>query len=201
MFEIHLASDFETLTISLPEGQELDDDVTEDEVFEALTANSGLHLIPEGTISGDLTSAPCLAVLSEQEPGDAGDFSNAILAGHWEGRPWRHRVIARWGFMSYEVTGVADQLRENGKAVFTGGLVWPEPDDLLVDNSEFRDRFFAALMDRKLDYWHDKVSDLLEDPDSDDKKLRKAVARLLVRLNALHERKQAALVQLLGPRG
>jgi hypothetical protein len=205
MFQIKLSEDFQTLTIKLEEGQQLDEDTTEDDVFEWLTDNTCLTLIPEGTISGDITSAPCLAILSEDEPGEGGNFTNAIDVGCWpdrEGepsRPQRQRVIARWGFMRYAIASVADDLRDYGVAAFEGGLVWATPGDLMVDNAEFRQAVFDGLLDRRLDYYRDKVSELVEDPSCDPEKLRKATARLLVRLNALEAKRNRMKVLLLGP--
>lgn len=199
MFDIRISDDLETLTLSLMEGKTLDPEATEDEVFEAITSNSNFYTIPEGTIAGDLTSAPMLGVLSEEEIGEAGVGTNRVHVGAW-GDPVRvrcRRVIARWAFMDYQVWDLADMLRERGRAVFQGGLVLAQPQDLDLDHDELPKGLWRVLMDRKLGQWHDKVSDLVEDPDCDKEELRKAAARLLVRLNVLDALKQRSLKSLL----
>lgn len=196
-FQYSISEDLERLTLSLPEGETLDEDTTEDEVFEALTANTSLQMIPEGTVGGDITSAPCIGFLSSEEIGKGGFGTNALDVGFWDGSPQRQRVIARWGWMSYAVHDLSDYLREEGTAVFHGGLVMPAAVDLELGTEGFREDLFAALTETKLAFWHDKVSELVEDPDCDLKKLRKATAHLLMRLNVLDNTKRKTLIKLL----
>lgn len=199
--DYELSPDLERLTLKLPEGETLDPDTTEDEVFADRASNTSFWMIPEGTVAGDLTAAPCIGFVGEEEIGRGGTGTNAIETGFWDDHPRRQRVIARWGWMRYAVEDLADALREDGYATFEGGLVMPTADDLvlepLVVTREMREGLFAALTDRKIPCLCDKLSELVEDPDSDPATMRKVAARLLVRLNAADQAKRATLIKLL----
>jgi hypothetical protein len=104
--------------------------------FEPLICNSELDWV-DPAVTGDLTSAPILAIRGDYEPGpdnvDEVVGTGLVHAGCWE-REGRLRqmylpVLFRWAYMDYQVRYVLDDLLDQGEAVFTGGplLSRPEP--------------------------------------------------------------------------
>lgn len=81
------------------------------------------------SVTGDLTDAPMLATFGDDRPGpDRAEHGGGLL---WVGR-WEHGgklrnmfrpVLARYAFMSYQVTSPQRELAEKGRCVFEGGPV------------------------------------------------------------------------------
>lgn len=95
-----------------------------DEAFEHLLCNSELRWIrPE--ICGDMTEAPILGIIGEQEPRDTSrDGDGAIWCGRWPdkagvARVWVEPVLERWAFLDYQLRSPLFDLLEKGQAVFT----------------------------------------------------------------------------------
>ncbi len=91
------------------------------DVFEQLTCNSELKWIAPETC-GDLTEAPILGILgmeeeltAEQRKRDLGDWHERL----GNGVQWERPVVERWGYMSYQVRSVLDDLLDKGEAIFT----------------------------------------------------------------------------------
>lgn len=105
-----------------------DEDIQSDAAMrdwlEPLTRNSELEWInPDET--GDLTSAPMLGILGEDET--ASHLHKHYYAPEFYG--WRHsgfngeeatgqRILERWAYSPYQVRSVLEDLRDNGVAIF-----------------------------------------------------------------------------------
>ena len=97
--------------------EELADADTIEEALEHLLANSDLCWI-DPSICGDLTGAPILAVLDYPEQSyEALPGSGRVGCGFWDGKHWSYRVAQRWGWMSYAVKDLLEELKERGEAV------------------------------------------------------------------------------------
>lgn len=95
------------------------------EVMERLLADSCLEWIPDGS-TGDLTSAPMLGILGEEDD-DKVEHFGSVLSGHW-GMSDHHRpIIARWAYMEYALRSFLDDLAEKGECVWEGGYAPGNP--------------------------------------------------------------------------
>lgn len=93
------------------------------EMLEKLFTDDCFMMLPEGT-TGDLTSAPMLAILGDEEAhAEAiGDCQGMLHIGRWTDGNHYQPVLYRWGFMSYEVTSPQSALIDEGEAVWEGGV-------------------------------------------------------------------------------
>lgn len=101
----------------------------ETEALDGLICNSELMWIPEGACEGDLTSAPCLGIVSigDREAGyrehelPAARFGQIVVGGD-EGGPYYEAIVARWCYMDYQVRSFLDDLcSEKGTSEWQGG--------------------------------------------------------------------------------
>jgi hypothetical protein len=105
-----------------------DSDQTMHEVLEALVTNDAFEWI-DPSVTGDLTSAPMLAILGDEQPGpddtDEALGSGLVPVGRWDIRgklrSMYQPVMERYAFMSYQVTSPQRELAESGRCVFQGG--------------------------------------------------------------------------------
>ncbi len=89
------------------------------DVFEWLLCNSELQWI-DPAVCGDLTDAPILGILGEVENRkDCPRGCGAVLVGSDGIFIQAAPVVARWGYMSYQVRSPLDDLLTDGAAVFT----------------------------------------------------------------------------------
>lgn len=102
-------------------------DQTMYDLLENLTTNDSFMWLPEG-FTGDLTSAPILAVLGDEERAPAEAIKDDDLfgsglypCGRDEGGIRCQPILWRWAFMNYAVTSPQRDLLESGKAVWHGG--------------------------------------------------------------------------------
>jgi hypothetical protein len=105
-----------------------DSDQTMHELLEPLVANDAFVWI-DPSVTGDLTSAPMLAILGDEQPGPD-DTDEALGMGLVPVGRWKHRgrlrcmyqpVLERYAFMSYQVTSPQRELAESGRCVFQSG--------------------------------------------------------------------------------
>ena len=86
------------------------------EVLENLLANSEIQGInPDDT--GDLTCAPMLGILGEEQRQQSGPYG-AVHCGGDEHGPWFQPIMERWAFMDYQVRSFLDDLANHGTATF-----------------------------------------------------------------------------------
>lgn len=115
-----ISADRKTLTITadLQERADMDqEEPTEWEALETLVANSELQWVnPADT--GDLTDAPMLGILGEEQRDNSGPFG-AVLAGNDGKGAIYCPILERWAFMAYETRSFVSDLSEHGRAVFT----------------------------------------------------------------------------------
>ncbi len=105
-----------------------DSDQTMHDVLEPLVTNDAFVWI-DPSVTGDLTSAPMLAILGDEQPGpdDTADaLGTALLpVGRWDHRgklrSMYQPVVERYAFMSYQLTSPQRELAESGRCVFQGG--------------------------------------------------------------------------------
>lgn len=88
------------------------------EMLEQLFLNDCFMMLPNG-VTGDLTSAPMLGILGDEETHDepVGDCQGLYMSGSASYQP----VLYRWAFMNYAITSPQRDLVESGEAVWTGG--------------------------------------------------------------------------------
>jgi len=93
------------------------------DMLENLVTNDSFQWIDAG-VTGDMTDAPMLAILGDEEPGEpgAGECQGLYQCGRWDDRDQYQPVLYRWAFMNYCVTSPQRDLIEAGEAVFTGGV-------------------------------------------------------------------------------
>lgn len=95
-----------------------DADVTLFGMFDALLSNSEYQWIkPHET--GDLTSAPMLGILGEE---DVFTKKDSTIPHRITGPGLFRPILGRWAFMDYQVKSVLGTLRDEGEAVFIGGM-------------------------------------------------------------------------------
>lgn len=93
------------------EEEGFDSDAYMYDLFESFIGNSEFSWIqPE--ICGDLTSAPMLGILGEEEDGEP---EEGYLT---TGPNRREKVEERWGFMMYALVSVQSELANHGKVMF-----------------------------------------------------------------------------------
>lgn len=120
-----ISPDRKTLTILFTEkerqnlrelGELIHQDATMHDCLEGLTCNSELEWISPAD-TGDLTSAPMLGILGDEQRDDAtpgGYRGTKVSTGPGMIQP----ILERWAFMDYQVRSVLEDLRDTGKAVF-----------------------------------------------------------------------------------
>jgi len=93
------------------------------DLLEPLVTNDSFQWIHPG-VTGDLTEAPMLGLLGDDEPGPAGvEWGHGLnQAGYWDGIALYQPVLYRWAFMDYMVTTPQRELMEHGRAVWRGGV-------------------------------------------------------------------------------
>ena len=97
------------------------------DLFEPLTSNDSFMWVT-ADITGDLTDAPILAILGDEEQSERSP-EEVRGEGLWncafdsrQDKPYYYQpVLYRWAFMGYQVESPQLALLERGKAVFTGG--------------------------------------------------------------------------------
>ena len=108
-----------------------DSDAFLHELLEPLVTNDEYAWLPEGC-TGDLTSAPMLAVLGDEMPGPD-DTEDALGMGLVHVGCWPHEgrlrqmyqpVLKRWAFMPYQVRSPQGDLTDDGQCVWDGGDLW-----------------------------------------------------------------------------
>jgi hypothetical protein len=104
-----------------------DSDQTMHDVLEPLVTTAAFEWI-DPSVTGDLTSAPMLAILGDEQPGP--DADGILGTGLVPVGRWNHRgklrcmyqpVLERYAFMSYQVTSPQRELAESGRCEFQGG--------------------------------------------------------------------------------
>ena len=96
-----------------------DSDNTLHDFFESLVCNSELQWI-NAEQTGDLTSAPMLAILGQEK--HAAELPAChVLTGGNESSVFCQPILARWAFMDYQIKSPLADLLERGQCVFTGG--------------------------------------------------------------------------------
>ena len=114
--------------------QGFDSDETMYAVLEALVTNDAFEWI-DPSVTGDLTSAPMLAILGDEQPGpdDTDDaLGNGLVpVGRWDHlgklRCMYQPVLKRYAFMSYQVTSPQRELAESGLLRVPGRSVTVHP--------------------------------------------------------------------------
>jgi hypothetical protein len=105
-----------------------DSDQTMHEILETLVTNDAFEWI-DPSVTGDLTSAPMLAILGDEQPGPD-DTADALGTGLVPVGRWNYRgklrcmyqpVLERYAFMSYQLTSPQRELAESGCCEFHGG--------------------------------------------------------------------------------
>lgn len=98
------------------EDEKFDTDSYMHDLFDGFIANSEYAWISPATC-GDLTDAPILGILSEEQKLPEGvtydDGSGWLVSGPGLG----HRVEERWGWMMYQIQSLQAELAEKGRAV------------------------------------------------------------------------------------
>lgn len=91
------------------------------DLLEALVTNDSFYWI-DSRVTGDMTDAPMLALLGDEEIGPHEDCNGLYPCGRWDGETRVQPVLYRWAFMNYAVTTPQEELRRTGRAVWEGGL-------------------------------------------------------------------------------
>lgn len=114
------------ITIDPEEQRELQQNIDEngepslEDCLEPLVCNSELAWIfPEET--GDLTDAPMLGILGEEQPGAGSRFAGLHVDENNMMQSWFHPILNRWAYMDYQVKSPVLELAKNGRIVFVGG--------------------------------------------------------------------------------
>lgn len=94
--------------------EEFDSDNFMYEFFESFIANNEFCWLG-AEVCGDLTSAPILAILGEEQelPENVEDNCGFVPSGMGTG----HLVEERWGWMMYQIQSLQAELAEKGKAI------------------------------------------------------------------------------------
>lgn len=84
--------------------------------FESFIGNNAFCWLG-AEVCGDLTSAPILAILGEEQelPEHVEDGCGFVVSGMGTGHP----VEERWGWMMYQIQSLQAELAEKGRAVLT----------------------------------------------------------------------------------
>ena len=122
------------------------------ELLEHLLANSDLQWI-DSVDTGDLTGAPMLGVLGQDEIGTERPGYRAV--GFWDDSPRVAPILERWAWMDYAVTDLVDEIREKGFAVLQGGpfveLDLTSVRSVLQDYVRIHDAEWSMRSDPRLD--------------------------------------------------
>ena len=116
-------------SMKMPFDSALTTDATMCDVFEGLLANTELEWC-SSDITGDLTSAPMLAVYGEerlQTPAEAKAAERGLgprMVGNWPDengvvQTWVQEPAVYWYFADYQLVSPVEQLLEKGCTVFT----------------------------------------------------------------------------------
>jgi hypothetical protein len=108
-----------------------DSDAFLHELLEQLVTSDEFTWLSEAC-TGDLISAPMLAILGDEMPGpdDTDDTlgTGLVHVGCWtQGgrlRQMYQPVLKRWGFMDYQITSPQRELAETGECTWQGGDLW-----------------------------------------------------------------------------
>lgn len=88
------------------------------DLLEGLTCNSDYDWIRAEEI-GALTDAPILGIRGKERKATERDNTDYMqVAGQWGGAVWVEDAEKAWGFMSYQVRSVQDDLADYGRAIF-----------------------------------------------------------------------------------
>ena len=125
------SEDQQTLQTYLEENKDTPGEKQESEFMEGFLANSEFDWIPDGVITGDLTSSPCIGIRGdtcEKEDLPEKRFGEQ-QAGHWADKDRFEPIIGRWRWMHYAVRNFLDELAETGECEWEGG--WADEKDQL----------------------------------------------------------------------
>lgn len=104
-------------------GESIHQDATLHDMLEHITCNSDLEWVyPDET--GDLTDAPMLGILGEEGVKDITVFlpNHGLRETARDGRnTYARPILERWGFMSYAVRSLLQDLRDTGEARLVAG--------------------------------------------------------------------------------
>jgi hypothetical protein len=116
------------------------------DLLENLVTNDSFSWIDSG-VTGDLTSAPMLALLGDEEIGPHEDCNGLYPCGRWDDETRVQPVLYRWAFMDYAVSTPQELLLADGECVWQGGR-YVERDgqmDLCYSEREFGVRCFPLV--------------------------------------------------------
>lgn len=113
------------------------------DLLERLTTDDSFSWI-NADVTGDLTAAPMLAILGDEEQGPHEACNGLYPCGANGSRTFVQPVLYRWAFMNYVITTPQRELLESGEAVFTGGAFVDRPGQmgLAVTERDFSVRNF-----------------------------------------------------------
>lgn len=130
---------------------------TDDAMFVVLAmfTNHECYFWVDPSDTGDLTSAPILALFGEEEVGPSPEEAKGkglYLVGHFPPKPGEaieyhyYPITHRWAFMDYQVTTPQRQLMDRGETTFTGGRLLERPDsELNGDENDFGELPFQHM--------------------------------------------------------
>jgi hypothetical protein len=101
------------------------------EMFEDLIDATELDWI-DPSVTGDLTSAPMLAIWGGERPllpGETegkGNLTAFYVWGNPPEKPYIRAVLGRWAFLDYQLRSPLEDLRDAGQCVFKGGMLVKE---------------------------------------------------------------------------
>lgn len=127
------------------DNDKFDRDQTFVDLFENLWTNDSFQMLG-AEWTGDLTDAPMLAILGDEERAPAAIKDDKELYGQClypcgkdEQGIRCQPILYRWAFMDYQVSSPQRELLENGRAVWQGGVMLERPDNALAyQEREFR---------------------------------------------------------------
>jgi len=99
---------------------EFDRDHVMHDILENLVTNDSFYWIDAGS-TGDLTDAPMLALLGDEERGEYAECSGLWHCGCYAGQAIYQPVLYRWAFMDYALSTPQRELMETGRAIWDGG--------------------------------------------------------------------------------
>jgi hypothetical protein len=92
------------------------------DVLEWIVTNDEFQFISP-YYTGDMTDAPMLGLLGEQEEAPEGELlgSGLVDDGRCDGKNFVRPIIYRWAYMNYAVGSPQEDLLEKGKCIWEGG--------------------------------------------------------------------------------